>query len=160
MKKILKTAALVLMVSATVVSCKKKIDTAAIETQATSILTDSPNASVEVDKNGVVHLSGYFASEDAEQKAKDALKAIPGVKSVMDMTIPAPEAPVEVNDPALAENLQKVKDALKDFPNVKAEVVEGTLTLTGEVTTEQAMKIKQSIDALKIGKYDNKLTVK
>ena len=57
-------------------------------------------------------------------------------------------------------NMQKVTDALKDFPSVKAEVVNGELTLTGNVSPAQAQKIKMSMDGLQIGKYNNNLTVK
>lgn len=158
MKKMLTTAALALMVSATVVSCKKKPDTAAIQAQATEVVATNPNASVEIDEKGVAHLSGTFESEEAKDQMVASLKSVKGVTDVMDMT--TPPAPVEVNDPQAAENLQKVEDAVKDFPTVKAEVVDGTLTLTGDVSRDQAVKIKQSIDALKIGKYDNKLNVK
>lgn len=69
------------------------------------------------------------------------------------------ETPVEVNV-VDAEVLQKVQDAVKDFPSVKVEDVDGVLTLTGEVSGTQALKIKQSVDALKIGKYNNNLVVK
>ncbi|PIE50870.1 MAG: hypothetical protein CSA38_01110 [Flavobacteriales bacterium] len=64
---------------------------------------------------------------------------------------------VEVNA-VDAEVLQKVNDALKDFP-VEVKDVDGVLTLTGEVSAQQARKIKESIDALKIGKYNNELSV-
>jgi len=158
MKKILMSAALALMVSATVISCKKKPDTATIQAQATEVIASNPNASVEIDEQGVAHLSGTYDSPEAVNAAIDALKAVPGVKDVMDMT--TPPAPVVVNNPESAENLQKVKDALKDFPSVSADVVEGTLTITGDVTRDEAMKIKQSIDALQLGKYENKLNVK
>lgn len=69
------------------------------------------------------------------------------------------DIPVEVNV-VDAEVMQKVSDALKDFPTVKVEDVEGVLTLTGEVSGTQAIKIKQSVDALKIGKYNNNLVTK
>ena len=49
---------------------------------------------------------------------------------------------------------------MKDFPSVKVEVVNGQLTLTGNVSALQARKIKESVDALKIGKYNNNLIVK
>ena len=72
---------------------------------------------------------------------------------------PAP-APVETTtavDPAVQ---QKVKDALKDFPSVKVDVVNGELTLTGNVSPAQARKIKESVDALKVGKVNFNYTVK
>ncbi|MEG2509522.1 MAG: BON domain-containing protein, partial [Chryseobacterium sp.] len=52
------------------------------------------------------------------------------------------------------------KDALKDFPTVNVEVVNGELTLTGNVSSAQARKIKESVDALKVGKVKFNYTVK
>lgn len=161
MKKTFKIAALALMVSMTAVSCKKKVSDAELTSQATTAITAYPGTSVEV-KEGQAHLSGTFATEADKQAAIDALKKIQGVKDVHDMATvtPAPTtAPVEVNvvDAAV---LQKVNDALKDIPGVKAEDINGTLTLTGSTTAANARKVKESVDALKIGKYDNKITVK
>lgn len=161
MKKTFKIAALALMVSMTAVSCKKKVSDAELTSQATTAITAYPGTSVEV-KEGQAHLSGTFATEADKQAAIDALKKIQGVKDVHDMATvtPAPTAaPVEVNvvDAAV---LQKVNDALKDIPGVKAEDINGTLTLTGSTTAANARKVKESVDALKIGKYHNKITVK
>ncbi|WP_374440776.1 BON domain-containing protein [Epilithonimonas sp.] len=161
MKKTFKIAALALMVSMTAVSCKKKVSDAELTTQATTAITAYPGTSVEV-KEGEAHLSGTFATEADKQAAIDALKKVQGIKDVHDMATVAPAptaAPVEVNmvDAAV---LQKVNDALKDIPGVKAEDMNGTLTLTGTTTAANARKVKESVDALKVGKYDNKITVK
>jgi hyperosmotically inducible protein len=161
MKKTFKIAALALMVSMTAVSCKKKVSDAELTTQATTAITAYPGTSVEV-KEGEAHLSGTFATEADKQAAIDALKKGQGIKDVHDMATVAPAptaAPVEVNmvDAAV---LQKVNDALKDIPGVKAEDMNGTLTLTGTTTAANARKVKESVDALKVGKYDNKITVK
>lgn len=149
-------AALALTVSFASTSCKKKVSDADLQTQATTVVTSNPNATVEV-KDGTAHLSGTFADQAAKDQMVASLKAIPGIKDVMDMSTIAPAVEVATVDPAV---MQKVTDALKDFPSVKAEVVNGELTLTGNVSSSQAMKIKQSVDALKIGKYNNNLTVK
>ncbi|GEN68424.1 MULTISPECIES: BON domain-containing protein [Chryseobacterium] len=163
MKKTIAMAALAVAVSFGAVSCKKKVSDADLQTQATTVVTSNPNASVEV-KEGVAHLSGTFADQQSKDAMITQLKAISGVKDVMDMsTIAAPApaaAPVETTsavDPAVQK---KVQDAVKDFPTVKVEVVNGQLTLTGNVSGLQARKIKESVDALKIGKYNNNLTVK
>ncbi len=162
MKKTIAMAALAIAVSFGSVSCKKKVSDAELQTQATTIVTSNPNASVEV-KDGVAHLSGTFADEQSKNAMIAQLKTVNGIKDVMDMTkieAPAPAAPVETTsavDPAVQ---QKVQDAVKDFPSVKVEVVNGELTLTGNVSSIQARKIKESIDALKIGKYNNNLVVK
>ncbi|MBB4806133.1 hyperosmotically inducible protein [Chryseobacterium defluvii] len=160
MKKTIAMAALALAVSFGAISCKKKVSDADLQTQATTIVTSNPNASVEV-KDGVAHLSGTFADQASKDAMITQLKAISGVKDVMDMsTIAAAPAPVETTtavDPAVQ---QKVQDAVKDFPSVKVEVVNGELTLTGNVSPEQAKKIKQSVDALKVGKVNFNYTVK
>ena len=152
-------AALALMVSTVAISCKKKPNDTELATQATEIVKANPTASVEV-KEGVAHLSGTFATQAEKDAMIASLKAIPGVKDVMDMSSVVPAAAVEtasVVDPAVQ---QKLADAVKDFPTVKAEVVNGELTLTGDVTAEQARKIKMSVDALKLGKVNFKYNVK
>ena len=152
-------AALALMVSTVAISCKKKPNDTELATQATEIVKANPTASVEV-KEGVAHLSGTFATQAEKDAMIASLKAIPGVKDVMDMASVTPAAAVEtasVVDPAVQ---QKLADAVKDFKTVKVEVVNGELTLTGDVTAEQARKIKMSIDALKLGKVNFKYNVK
>ena len=160
MKKIFQMAALALMVSTVAISCKKKPNDTELATQATEIVKANPTASVEV-KEGVAHLSGTFATQAEKDAMIASLKAIPGVKDVMDMASVTPAAAVvetaSVVDPAVQ---QKLADAVKDFPTVKAEVVNGELTLTGDVTAEQARKIKMSVDALKLGKVNFKYNVK
>ena len=159
MKKIFQMAALALMVSTVAVSCKKKPNDTELATQATEIVKANPTASVEV-KEGVAHLSGTFATQAEKDAMIASLKAIPGVKDVMDMASVTPAAAVEtasVVDPAVQ---QKLADAVKDFKTVKVEVVNGELTLTGDVTAEQARKIKMSVDALKLGKVNFKYNVK
>ena len=159
MKKIFQMAALALMVSTVAVSCKKKTNDTELATQATEIVKANPTASVEV-KEGVAHLSGTFATQAEKDAMIASLKAIPGVKDVMDMSSVVPAAVVEtasVVDPAVQ---QKLADAVKDFKTVKVEVVNGELTLTGDVTAEQARKIKMSVDALKLGKVNFKYNVK
>lgn len=152
-------AALALMVSTVAISCKKKPNDTELATQATEIVKANPTASVEV-KDGVAHLSGTFATQAEKDAMIASLKAIPGVKDVMDMASVTPAAAVEtasVVDPAVQ---QKLADAVKDFKTVKVEVVNGELTLTGDVTAEQARKIKMSVDALKLGKVNFKYNVK
>ena len=159
MKKIFQMAALALMVSTVAVSCKKKPNDTELATQATEIVKANPTASVEV-KEGVAHLSGTFATQAEKDAMIASLKAIPGVKDVMDMSSVVPAAVVEtasVVDPAVQ---QKLADAVKDFKTVKVDVVNGELTLTGDVTAEQARKIKMSVDALKLGKVNFKYNVK
>lgn len=159
MKKTIAMATLALAVSFGSISCKKQVTDAELQTQATTIVTSNPSASVEV-KDGTAHLSGTFADQQSKDAMIASLKAVPGVKDVMDMaTIEAPVVVETVSavDPAVQ---QSVADAVKDFPSVKVEVVNGELTLTGNVSTEQAKKIKMSVDGLKAGKVNYNYTVK
>ena len=148
-------AALAMVVSFGSISCKKKVTDADLQTQATTVVTSNPNASVEV-KDGVAHLSGTFEDQASKDAMIAALKAIPGIKEVMDMSTVA--APVEINSVDTVA-LQKVQDAVKDFPSVKAEVINGEVVLTGTVSSLQARKIKESVDALTIP-YTNNIVVK
>ena len=163
MKKTIAMAALAVAVSFGAISCKKKVSDADLQTQATTVVVSNPNASVEV-KEGVAHLSGTFETQEAKDAMIKQLKAITGVKEVMDMATVAPAAPaaapVETQSAVAPEVQQKVKDAVKDFPSVKVEVVNGELTLTGNVSAVQARKIKESVDALKVGKVNYNYTVK
>lgn len=161
MKKTITMSALALAVSFGAISCKKKVSDAELQTQATTVVTATPGATVEI-KEGVAHLGGTFNSQEEKDAAIKSLKEIKGVKDVHDMATiaPPPPPPVEtasVVDPAVQ---QKVQDAVKDFPKVKVEAVNGELTLTGNATSAEARKIKESIDALKIGKYNNNIVVK
>ncbi|MGA9212218.1 BON domain-containing protein [Kaistella sp.] len=158
MKKTIVMTALALAVSFASISCKKKISDAELQTQATTVVTSNPNASVEVN-DGQAHLSGVFADQESKDAMIASLKAIPGIKEVHDMS--TVEAPViETVSAVDPEVQQKVTDAVKDFPSVKVEVVNGELTLTGNVSKEQARKIKMSVDALKVGKVNYNYTVK
>jgi len=162
MKKTITMAALAIAVSFASVSCKKKVSDADLQTQATTVVTSTPTATVEI-KEGVAHLSGTFPDQASKDAAITQLKAIKGVKDVHDMAkveTPVASIPIEnasMVDPAVQ---QKVKDAVKDFPSVNVEVVNNELTLTGNVSAAQARKIKESVDALKVGKVNFNYTVK
>ena len=157
MKKSFAIATLALAVSLGSISCKKKVSDADLTTTTSTVVAANPSASVEV-KDGEAHLSGVFNSEAERDDMIAKLKATEGIKSVHDMTtIAAPVAVVSAVDPAVQ---QKVTDAVKDFPSVKVSVVNDELTLTGDVSSLQARKIKESVDALKVGKVNYNYTVK
>lgn len=163
MKKTIAMAALAVAISFGAVSCKKKVSDADLQTQATTVVTSNPGASVEI-KDGVAHLSGTFETQEEKDAMIKQLKAINGIKDVHDMATVAPStaapAPVAIEsavDPAVQ---QKVKDAVKDIPGVKVEVINGELTLTGNISSSDARKVKESVDALKVGKVNYNYTVK
>ncbi len=164
MKKTFAMAALAVAISLGSVSCKKKVSDTDLQTRATTVVTANPGASVEV-KDGVAHLSGTFETQEAKDEMIRQLKAINGIKDVHDMSTVAPAAttmpaPVETQsavDPAVQ---QKVQDAVKDIPGIKVEVINGELTLTGNISFSDARKVKESVDALKVGKVNYNYTVK
>lgn len=163
MKKSIAMAAMAVAISFGSVSCKKKVSDADLQTQATTVVTANPGASVEI-KDGVAHLSGTFETQEAKDAMIQQLKAINGIKDVHDMATvahtKATAPPIEMQsvvDPAIQ---QKVKDAVKDIPGVKVEVINGELTLTGNVSSSDARKVKESVDALKVGKVNYNYTVK
>ena len=160
MKKTIKITVLAFVFSFAAISCQKSVSDAELTTQSTTAISAYPETSVEV-KDGVAHLSGTFAAQGDKDAAIAAIKNIKGVRDVMDM------ASVEAADPVMEtitaidqETQHKVADAIKDFPSVKMDVVNGELTLTGEVTAGQARKIKMSVDALKVGKVNYDYNVK
>lgn len=159
MKKTIAMAALAVAVSFGSVACKKKVSDADLQQQATTVVTANPDATVEV-KDGTAHLSGTFADEASRDQMLASLKAIPGIKDVMDMSTIAAPAVVETVSAVDPMVQQQVTDAVKDFPSVNVEVVNGELTLTGNVSPEQARKIKMSVDALQAGKVNYNYTVK
>ena len=90
---------------------------------------------------------------------KKKVEEAPVVPAATETPAPVKDTVVtaSVVDPAIQ---QKLTDAVKDFPAVKVSVENGELTLTGDVTAEQAKKIKMSVDALKLGKVNFKYNVK
>ncbi|MFC6268050.1 BON domain-containing protein [Frigoriflavimonas asaccharolytica] len=157
MKNKIAIATLALAISIGSISCKKNISDADLQKTSTTIVSSNSAASVEV-IDGTAHLSGTFNSEAERDEMIANLKKTEGVKDVMDMTtISKPVVTTSAVDP---EMLQKVQDAVKDFPSVTVGIVNGELTLTGDVSSIQARKIKESVDALKLGKVNYNYTVK
>jgi osmotically-inducible protein OsmY len=115
-------------------------------------------ATVDV-ASGVATISGQVANEAAKTTAETAVKAVKGVKSVIDnATVAPPPAPVVISaDDSLKTN---VAAALKDVPTLKADVKDGVVTLTGEVRKTALPKVMQALSALQPKKIDNKATVK
>ncbi len=159
MKKTLATMFIALAVLAGNTSCKNKTNDAELQTSATTIVSSNPEASVEI-KDGTAHLSGTFEDEASRDATIAQLKAIPGIKDVHDMTTIREVVAVETVSPVDPAVQQKVADAIKDFPSVKVEVINNELTITGDVSTAQARRIKKSVDALQVGNVNYNYNVK
>lgn len=160
MKNFVKVSALSVALAFAAVSCKKNPTDAELTTQVTQVVNTYPGTTVQV-KDGVAHVSGTFATQADRDAALASVRSVKGVKDVMDMSTVAPAVTAAPTASPVDATVQKrVSDALKDYPNVKVSVVNNELTLTGTATPEQARKIKQSVDALNVGKVNYTYTVK
>ncbi|MBK8710321.1 MAG: BON domain-containing protein [Niastella sp.] len=152
---------LALLVAGTVsfVSCKPKdADVKAAIDKVLVVNPDFTNATVTV-TNGVATLAGEVKDDATKTALEDAVKAVKGVKSVVDNTsVPAPVAPpvIAADDPLTSA----VKDATKDYPGVMATVNDGVISLTGTIEKSKLVKLMQALNGLNPKSIDNKLTVK
>ena len=105
-------------------------------------------------KEGVVTITGSFANDSLKTAAGQAIKAIEGIKDVVDSSTVLTPPPVV--DPLT----QSLADATKDFPGVTAVSSNGVVTLTGTIKKDALPKLMKAISALKPGKIDNHLTIK
>jgi osmotically-inducible protein OsmY len=164
-KRPLKWAALilcVLFVSATLVSCGVKDSTIEEEIANSAKATPELATVTSTVKDGIVTLTGEVKDDAAKSASEAAIKAIKGVKSVVDnitVTPPPPPPPVVTINPD-DELIKGVTDATKDFPGVKADVKDGVITLTGNIKRSSLPKLMQSLNSLKPKKVDNQLTIK
>ncbi len=154
-----KTLFLLAIAGMALFACKAKIKDSNIQTQ----IQNNPALShlTATVKDGVVTLSGECKDANEKDMCENAVKQIPGVKSVMNnaTVAPPPQPAVEI---AADDPLTKgVTDALKDHPTVKATVADGVISVTGEATAANWKKIKIALDGLKPKKVDaSGLTIK
>jgi len=128
-----------------------------------AVSTDVTGGNATV-KDGVVTLSGVFKDDASKSAFETTVKAIPGVKSVVNNSTVAPPAPVVAPAPVVINGDDALKtgvtDATKDFPGVKAEVKDSIITLTGNIKRASLQKLMMSLHTLKAKKIENKLTIK
>jgi hyperosmotically inducible protein len=142
------------------VACAPK--DADIQKEISAKLSDTPQVQVTVE-NGVATISGICKDDAFKQNVEDSIKAIKGVKSVVNnCQIVAPEetaaaAVIISPDTELDKSLSKV---IKAYDGVSATVVGGVVTLTGEIKRSQLPNLIKSVQELKPKKVDNKLTIK
>lgn len=153
------------MVAVAISSCKGGVKDADIEKAITEKVTSMPEAGgvTSTVKDGVVTLAGEFKDDASKAAFEATVKAIPGVKSVMNNATIAAPPPAPVTAPVVTADdplIKAVTDAIKDFPAVKAEVKEGVITLTGEIKRASLPKLMMTLNTLKPKKIENKLTIK
>jgi hypothetical protein len=147
------------------VSCKstpKDSDLEKAATEKIKTITGMGTVTASV-KDGVATLTGESMDNTAKMACEDAVKAIPGVKQVVNnVTVapppaPAPEPVVISPDDALKSG---VADVLKAYDGVKADVKDGVVTLTGTIKKAELTTLMPLLHALKPKKINNQLTVK
>ncbi len=130
-------------------SCKSGPKDSDLQTQAQTSLPEG--ISIDV-KKGVATLTGEFKDDVAKQQAENAIKAIAGIKSVVDnATVKSVE--ISADDTLKAS----VTEALKSFAGVTADIKDGVVTLNGNIKKEDLPKIMQVVNALNPKKVENKL---
>lgn len=154
MKRLL-VIALTLVVTFYLPACKSKVKDSDIKANVEKTLAADPDLSglsVDVTK-GVATVSGTVNSETAKASVDTKVKSVKGVTSVVNNTtvVTMPPPVVNSDDAALQQGLT---DALKDNPTVHSTVVDGKIVLTGEITKERWVALKQTLDKLMPKGYD------
>lgn len=155
-RKILLAFVIMGTLSFSLTSCKTEPKDSDLVTKAKTVLPEGVNIDV---KKGVATLSGEYNDDNAKQSTENAVKAIPGIKSVEDnATIKETASSVEVSADSVLES--KVNDVLKGYTGVTADVNDGIVTLNGELNRNELPRLMQAINALQPKKIEQKLLLK
>ncbi|MCK7558862.1 BON domain-containing protein [Chitinophaga sedimenti] len=128
------------------------------------LASTAPTTTADVQK-GVVTLSGEVADDATKTAAEEAAKSVKGVKSVSNniMVTPAPVMPPPPVEISADDKIRMSIDssiAASGVSGVTVSVMNGEVTLTGEVSKDDLKKARQAADQSKPKKVINKLTVK
>jgi hyperosmotically inducible periplasmic protein len=142
-------------------SCKKKMKDADIKAAIETALKADPMSAttmVSVDK-GVATITGECKDTACRSHCEEIVKAIKGVKSVVNSctVAPPPPPPASLTTVLDAATQQKVKDGLKDIQGVTVEFSGDKAVLSGEVTKANRMKIMQMLASAKVKSDVSKL---
>ncbi|MBW6489841.1 MAG: BON domain-containing protein [Lentimicrobium sp.] len=122
-----------------------------IEQYATGI-----NATTE---KGVVTLAGELDKEINFDELETALKAIKGVKGVVNNLTVKVEEPVITPDDALTLKINELL-TIDKYKGVAVTVLDGEVTLTGTIVRADLMGLIQTISELQPKKINNNLNIK
>jgi hyperosmotically inducible protein len=134
-----------------------------IQQAANEKLSASPGVTVEV-MSGVVTLTGEVPDETSKSAAEDAVKTVPGVKSVTNnITVKAMEPPMPPVTVSPDEMLKKSLDSAynaQGMTGIMVVVMDGEVTLSGDAKKSDLQKIMKTAQESKPKKVVNKLTLK
>lgn len=152
---------LILATTLFMAGCKEKdADVKARVEEKLNVNQETAGTMVTVN-DGVATLNGQVSTDNGKMESENITKGTKGVKSVVNnltVTPPVITAPVVVtaDDPLTIA----VRDATKDHPTVIANVMNGTVMLTGTISKADNMILMKKISALNPGKIDNQLIIK
>ena len=113
-----------------------------------------PGVSVNVDR-GVAKITGEFDTEEIHNSVLRDAKKVKNVKSVLDDAITR-----AVPTPTQANNFEEKIDAiLVLYPMVKANINDGTVTLTGELERSELPGLMQKINETQPKKVENSIKI-
>ena len=114
-------------------------------------------------KDGVATLTGEVADAAVKSKAEATVKAVEGIKSVVSTGVtmkPVPTPAPPMGDDKMVK--ATVEESIKKLgiTGITVAVTNGQITLTGDVSKDNLVKVMQAVSATNPGKITNKLTVK
>lgn len=122
-----------------------------------------PDIQVNVN-DGVVTLSGEVSDDATKNSAETSVKGIKGVKSVVNNITVREEVqaapPVPINSDNQVRQSIDSSFAKKNIKGVNVSVVNGEVTLTGDVKKSDLTKVMQAANESKPKKVINQLTIK
>ncbi len=138
-------------------SCKAKNKDAEISSAVQSkTQTDASFAGVTASvTDGVVTLSGQCNDDNCKTNAEQSVKAIDGVKKVVNNITVTPV--VISGDNALNSDVATVT---AKYPGVQADVNNGVVTLRGELKRASLQQLMMDLNALNPKKIENQLVLK
>lgn len=148
---------LLAVITAIMASCTPK--DANINKAVQGVIAQYSNDITASTQKGVVALTGEVPQDFNFAELETALKAVKGVKGVVNnLTIKMPE-PVITPDDALTLKLNELKNESK-YSGITFTVKDGEVTLTGDIKKTDLMDLMQTLNELQPKKINNNLTIK
>jgi osmotically-inducible protein OsmY len=132
-----------------------------IQKEIAAKMSTMPGMEVTV-KDGIATISGVCKDAACKESCEAIAKGIKGVKSVVnncEIAAPVPvPAPVVINADSVLNT--SVSEVVKTYSGVTATVLDGVVTLKGDIKRDQLPALIKSVQELKPKKVENKLTIK
>ncbi|MDR1746966.1 MAG: BON domain-containing protein [Tannerella sp.] len=140
------------------ISCKPSDEK--LQKEAAAVLSTVSSAISSEVKNGQLILSGEVESDALKAGAEEVVKAIKGIKAVVNnIKVKLPEPIINPDDTLkgiISTAITAGGDAFKD---VIVEVEDGVVNLTGKIKKADLQKVMQIVNEAKPKKVNNQLTI-